>query len=113
QVFLLTDIGHKRHHRAVVCFDEPAHDDGCIKTTRIGQNNLLGHDVDQLVPLQRPIMEKTNKAFCACRRFSASSNTSERSLSNTSSVISSPRWAGRQCMTTAWLGASASNVALI
>ncbi len=62
---------------------------------------LLGRDVHGLVPFQRPIMAKTNNAFCACRRFSASSNTSERSLSKTSSVISSPRCAGRQCITTA------------
>ncbi len=36
--------------------------------------------------------------FCACRRFSASSNTTECGPSITSSVTSSPRCAGRQCM---------------
>ncbi len=36
--------------------------------------------------------------FCACRRFSASSHTADCGPSMTSSVTSSPRWAGRQCM---------------
>src|SRR5262245_62772467 len=36
--------------------------------------------------------------FCAWRRFSASSNTTDCGPSITSSVTSSPRWAGRQCM---------------
>ena len=35
--------------------------------------------------------------FCACRRFSASSQTADCGPSITSSVTSSPRWAGRQC----------------
>jgi hypothetical protein len=39
--------------------------------------------------------------FWACRRFSASSNTTDCGPSMTSSVTSSPRWAGRQCMNTA------------
>src|SRR5450759_5092858 len=39
--------------------------------------------------------------FCACRRFSASSNTTDCGPSITSSVTSSPRWAGRQCMNSA------------
>ncbi len=36
--------------------------------------------------------------FWACRRFSASSNTTDWGPSITSAVTSSPRWAGRQCM---------------
>ena len=36
--------------------------------------------------------------FWACRRFSASSNTTDCGPSITSAVTSSPRWAGRQCM---------------
>src|SRR3954464_255731 len=39
--------------------------------------------------------------FCACRRFSASSNTTDCGPSITTSVTSSPRWAGRQCMNSA------------
>src|SRR5258705_469953 len=39
--------------------------------------------------------------FCACRRFSASSSTTDCGPSITSSVTSSPRWAGRQCMNSA------------
>ena len=40
-------------------------------------------------------------AFCACRRFSAWSRTTLRGPSSTASVISSPRCAGRQCITSA------------
>lgn len=36
-------------------------------------------------------------AFCACMRFSASWNTTERADSTTASVVSTPRSAGRQC----------------
>ncbi len=39
--------------------------------------------------------------FWACRRFSASSHTTDCGPSITSAVTSSPRWAGRQCMKTA------------
>lgn len=39
-----------------------------------------------------------NIPFWAWRRFSASSQTTERGPSITSSATSSPRWAGRQCM---------------
>ena len=39
--------------------------------------------------------------FCACRRFSASSQTTEWGPSMTASVTSSPRCAGRQCMNNA------------
>src|SRR5208282_3752281 len=46
-------------------------------------------------------ISQTITAFCACSRFSAWSSTTERGPSSTSSVISSPRWAGRQCMTSA------------
>src|SRR4249920_3420628 len=37
-------------------------------------------------------------AFCTCSRFSASSHTTDCGPSITAAVISSPRWAGRQCM---------------
>ena len=40
-------------------------------------------------------------AFCACKRFSASSHTADAGPSITSSVISQPRCAGRQCSTMA------------
>src|SRR6266536_3682248 len=38
----------------------------------------------------------SSSAFCECRRFSACSQTAERSPYSTASVISSPGWAGRQ-----------------
>lgn len=46
-------------------------------------------------------MSSTSTAFCACRRFSASSMISFTWDSMISSVISSPRCAGRQCCTMA------------
>src|SRR5690348_766472 len=53
-----------------------------------------------------------NNAFCACKRFSAWSKTTERSLSITESVVSSPRLAGRQCMKTASGRAIANSASL-
>ena len=50
--------------------------------------------------------------FCTCRRFSASSNTTDCGPSITSSVTSSPRWAGRQCMNSASGFASDISLAL-
>ena len=50
--------------------------------------------------------------FWACRRFSASSKTTDCGPSITSSVTSSPRCAGRQCMNRAFGSASAINRAL-
>ena len=44
---------------------------------------------------------QASSAFCACSRFSAWSKTALGGPSSTSSVISSPRWAGRQCSTIA------------
>ncbi len=41
----------------------------------------------------------TMTAFCACRRFSASSKISFACASNTLVVISYSRYAGRQCWT--------------
>ena len=47
----------------------------------------------------RQAMTAAMTAFCACRRFSAWSKTTECGEYSTSSVISSPQCAGRQCMT--------------
>src|SRR5204863_1654012 len=41
----------------------------------------------------------TRRPFWACSRFSDCSQTRLRGPSSMASVISSPRWAGRQCMT--------------
>ena len=51
----------------------------------------------------------TSSAFWACSRFSASSHTALCGPSITSSVISCPRCAGRQCRTTAFRCARASS----
>ena len=45
-----------------------------------------------------PVSRNSSSAFWACRRFSASSQTTERGSSIISWLTSSPRWAGRQCM---------------
>ena len=50
---------------------------------------------------QQPPISRVMTAFCACRRFSASSKISPACASNTFSVISSPLCAGRQCCTIA------------
>ena len=46
----------------------------------------------------RPSSRNSISAFCTCRRFSASSQTTDCGPSITSAATSSPRWAGRQCM---------------
>ena len=52
-----------------------------------------------------------SSAFCACSRFSAWSNTMLAGPSMTAAAISSPRCAGRQCMTTASGAAAATSAA--
>ena len=59
-----------------------------------------------------PPRQKARMPFCACRRFSASSKTTEAGPSITASVTSSPRWAGRQCMKSAPSFALAISLAL-
>ena len=58
-------------------------------------------------------ISRTITAFCACRRFSASSKISSVCASNTSCVISSPLCAGRQCSTIASGAAARMTSALI
>ena len=45
-----------------------------------------------------PALRNSSSAFCECNRFPASAHTTDRESSNTSSLTSSPRCAGRQCM---------------
>src|SRR6478672_1183337 len=61
---------------------------------------------------QAPARHQARIPFWACRRFSASSNTTDCGPSITSSVTSSPRWAGRQCMNSASGFASDISLAL-
>ena len=58
-----------------------------------------GIRIDQDVDLHRHYLYRHQRmiAFCACRRFSASSQTSEVGPSMISASTSSPRCAGRQC----------------
>ena len=53
---------------------------------------------------------QASNAFCACSRFSACRRPPTRRPSSTSSVISSPRCAGRQCRTIASVAAAATRV---
>jgi hypothetical protein len=57
-------------------------------------------------------MSQTSRAFWACRRFSASSHTTDCGPSMTSAATSEPRKAGRQCRNSApgaaWAIAAAS-----
>ena len=52
-------------------------------------------------------------AFWACRRFSASWKIVSACASSTPSVISLPRYAGRQCITMAWAPAAFTRASLI
>ena len=58
---------------------------------------------------QLPDTHQDSTAFCACSLFSASSKTADCGPSMTASVISMPRQAGRQCITTASPAATASS----
>src|SRR5262249_61381380 len=79
--------------------------EGVIKVFEI--QALGADDPAAVIPDQewvalRPDHRRSNRsriAFCAWSRFSAWSNTMLRSPSSTSSVISSPRCAGRQWST--------------
>jgi len=62
----------------------------------------------QVLPYEAPSAQSSTP-FWACSRFSASSKTTLCGPSITSSVISSPRWAGRQCITSASGAAPFSN----
>ena len=53
------------------------------------------------------------KPFWKCSRFSACGKTSDCLLSMTPSLISKPRYAGRQCSTIAFFGASAMSFSSI
>ena len=60
---------------------------------------LAGTTIEFLLALHATASKhQARMPFCACRRFSASSNTTDCGPSITSSVTSSPRCAGRQCM---------------
>ena len=52
-------------------------------------------------PFYLPANSTASTAFWTCRRFSASSKISSACCSNRAVEISSPRWAGRQCSTSA------------
>src|SRR5262249_48230103 len=64
-------------------------------------------------PPHCPHISTAISPFWKCSRFSASSNTTDCGPSSTSSVISTPRYAGRQCITIACGGAAARSCALI
>ena len=76
---------------------KPAHDGPLIARSRMARP--LSPSVP-LCPYASPSAPKhhARMPFCACRRFSASSNTTDCGPSITSSVTSSPRCTGRQCM---------------
>src|SRR5262249_32360402 len=107
QLLALAQVGAVGDDVAVIGLDQPAEDDGGVETARIGQYHFLGGATHRLTPKRSITM-----AFWTWRRFSAWSSTMLCGPSSTASVISSPRWAGRQCITTACLGAHRSSVSL-
>src|SRR5690606_5332475 len=65
-----------------------------------GRQGVLAHDRST---------RNVRSAFWACKRFSASTKTTDCGPSSTSAVISLPRYAGKQCSTIA-SGAAAASV---
>ena len=83
-------------------------DDAAADVEALGlerQDAVVGRDRAPLMRTRcRPSSTPRHQArmpFWACRRFSASSKTTDCGPSITSAVTSSPRWAGRQCMKSA------------
>ncbi len=69
------------------------------------------HDCGGDARRHRSVSRSTSSACCTYRRFSAWSSTTERGPSSASSLISSPRCAGRQCITRAsgaWASSASS-----
>ena len=110
--------------------DQPAGDAGMLRLKRQDQIILRDIELDPALltgvpsslgpaafalccttlrpPPRRPApRHQARIAFCAWSRFSASSQTTDCGPSITSSVTSSPRWAGRQCMKIASFAAAA------
>src|SRR5438105_19267 len=72
-----------------------------------GRTDVAGH-LQELEPEVLDLLDEVHspnisasRAICAYRRLPACWKTTDRGPSMTSSVTSSPRWAGRQCMKTA------------
>ena len=85
---------------------------------RLGRRRVAGGQRSSCASrrrLRRHRRRKASSAFWACSRFSASSQTADCGPSITSSVISQPRCAGRQCSTIASASArpSSSRVHLV
>jgi hypothetical protein len=70
---------------------------GCGYAIMSLRPKVAGSDGDRVCYSSAP-KHHAKMPFCACRRFSASSNTTDCGPSITSSVTSCPRCAGRQCM---------------
>ena len=120
-VLLLTDVGTIGDHRASVFIGQPLEDDRGVQPAGVGEHDFLNaHDIflknsgefdgcvnrPQCVP---PARNDSRIALWRCILFSAWSKTTLRGPSSTSSVISSPRWAGRQWRTMASSRARASS----
>src|SRR5215469_15759880 len=119
----LADIGAIGDDLTAEAILEPAQDDRGVEAPRIGEHHFLDifvcHREFRHEPWVRAVccrisgrLSHTMTAFWACSRFSACSSTTERGPSSTASVISSPRCAGRQCITSAWRAACANRTSL-
>ena len=94
----VVDAGAEPHHAAahVERLDGEGQDAVVVSLVRHGTDGVDSGHRHPPAPRHQVMMP-----FCTCRRFSASSKTTEREPSITSSLTSSPRWAGRQCMKSA------------
>src|SRR5262249_40945345 len=105
QLLALADVGRERDHLAAVDVLQPPEDHRRVEAARIGQHDFPDLSV-HFFPFTFPITRNSSSAFCVCSRFSASSQTTLCGPSITSAATSSPRWAGRQCMNSAFLPAA-------
>src|SRR5438876_5413777 len=100
QVLSLAQVRAEGHHLAAIGLLQPFEDDRRVEAARVGQHNLLDH-LSAASHGHRSRSSRIRIAFCTWSRFSAWSSTTDCGPSSTSSVISWPRWAGRQCITIA------------
>ena len=67
------------------------------RLTRVGAGHLAERQEQLAHACWACMTRNSSSAFCTCMRFSAWSQARERGSSSRSWLISSPRWAGRQC----------------
>src|SRR5262249_53898218 len=109
ELLALAEVGAEGDDLAAVLLDQPAQNDRRVEPAAVGEHHLVERGSARRLralpapPAHRalPFASHAMSAFCRWRRFSAWSKTTDCGPSSTLSVISSPRCAGRQCITSA------------